>query len=140
MSLKFAYAAGVGLAAILALTGAALAQNASSGVYSPAQVARGAELYAAKCARCHGPSMEGLDVAPPLTGPTFLSHWTGQPLAALSARVRTTMPIDKPGSLGQAATADVTAAMLDANGYPAGKTDLPPGAAAQGALLLDAPK
>ena len=82
--------------------------------------------------------MEGLDVAPPLTGATFLSHWTGQPLSALSARLRTTMPIDKPGSLGQAASADLIAAMLDANGYPAGKTDLPPGAAGQAALILDA--
>ena len=128
------------VAAVLTVAGMALAQNVSTGVYSPAQVARGADLYAAQCARCHGASMEGLDVAPPLTGGTFLSHWTGQPLAALATRVRTTMPIDKPGTLGQAASADLVASILDANGYPAGKADLPPGNAALGAMTLDAPK
>ncbi len=71
-----------------------------AGVYSKAQAERGMKLYADACARCHGASMEGLDVAPPLTGARFLGNYAGQPAAALSSRIRTSMPLDMPGSLG----------------------------------------
>jgi cytochrome c553 len=64
---------------------------APKGVYSPAQLARRASLYANQCARCHGASMEGLDVAPPLTGQRFLSNWTSQSVAELAKRIRTSM-------------------------------------------------
>jgi mono/diheme cytochrome c family protein len=126
-------------AAVLSVAVAALAQTASKGVYSKAQAERGAALYANTCARCHGPSMEGLDVAPPLTGGLFLGNWSGQPVAALAERIRTTMPLDQPGTLGLTASAEITAALLAANGYPAGAADMPTGAAALQALMIDAP-
>jgi cytochrome c553 len=126
----------------LLLPAAALAQTpgaASKGIYSQAQAARGAALYADACARCHGASMEGLDVAPPLTGQRFLSNWTNQSVADLAKRIRTTMPLDMPGTLGLQASADVTAAALAANGYPAGAAELPPSASAQQPLMIDSP-
>ncbi|MEI9891482.1 MAG: cytochrome c [Caulobacteraceae bacterium] len=127
---------------MLAAAFAALAQTpgaASAGIYGKAQAQRGAALYAANCARCHGSSMEGLDVAPPLTGQRFLSNWTNQSVADLAKRVRTTMPLDMPGTLGLGDSADITTAILAANGYPAGAADLPPGNAAQSALTIDGP-
>jgi mono/diheme cytochrome c family protein len=126
-------------AAALSVAVAALAQTASKGIYSKAQAERGAALYANSCARCHGPSMEGLDVAPPLTGALFLGNWSGQPVAGLAARIRTTMPLDQPGTLGLTASAELTAALLAANGYPAGPADMPTGVAALQALTIDAP-
>jgi mono/diheme cytochrome c family protein len=135
---KFFAGAAFGAAA-LSLAVAALAQTASKGIYSKAQAERGAALYAETCARCHGPSMEGLDVAPPLTGGLFLGNWSGQPVAALAARIRTTMPLDQPGTLGLAASAELTAVLLAANGYPTGPADMPTGAAALRALTIDAP-
>lgn len=126
----------------LVLPAVAFAQNpgaASKGIYSPAQLARGAALYADTCARCHGASMEGLDVAPPLTGQRFLGNWTNQSVADLAKRIRTSMPLDMPGSLGLQASADVTASILAANGYPAGAADLPSNASGQQPLTIDSP-
>lgn len=138
VSVKLIAGAAFGAAA-LSLAWTALAQPASTGVYSKAQAERGAALYADNCARCHGASMEGLDVAPPLTGALFLGNWSGQPVAALAARIRTTMPLDHPGALGLTASAEITADLLAANGYPAGPTDMPTGVAALQALTIDAP-
>jgi mono/diheme cytochrome c family protein len=112
-------------AAAFATAAAGDPPKASTGAYSAAQAGRGEALYSARCAQCHGAALEGADVAPALSGPAFLGNWTGQPLAALAGRIRTTMPQDDPGSLGLAAAADVTAYILQVNGYPAGAADLP---------------
>ncbi len=82
--------------------------------------------------------MEGVDVAPPLSGPRFTGNWAGQTVGALASRIRTTMPDDAIGSLGLSDSADITVAILAANGYPAGKTDLPATTAALNAVTLDA--
>ena len=127
-------------ATVMGLAAAAAAQGgrvASAGVYAAAQAERGSRLYAESCARCHGANMEGLDVAPPLTGPRFLGNYVGQPAAALSSRIRTSMPLDMPGSLGQQASADLAAALLAANGYPAGADELPASASAQQSVTID---
>jgi mono/diheme cytochrome c family protein len=135
--------AGISCGAVaLALSCAALAQTgggASTGVYSKAQAERGAELYATHCARCHGASMEGLDVAPPLVGGRFLGNWTNQSVAALAARIRTSMPLDTPGVLGLTASAEITADILAANGYPAGQADMPTNSQRLQTLTIDAP-
>jgi quinoprotein glucose dehydrogenase len=125
---------------VLGVAFAAAAQGgsvASQGVYSKAQADRGMKLYADTCARCHGSSMEGLDVAPPLTGARFLGNYVNQPAAALSSRIRTSMPLDMPGTLGLQASADLTAAILAANTYPAGDTELPSSSSAQQAITID---
>ena len=128
---------------VLGLAFTAAAQGgrvATAGVYTKAQADRGAKLFADTCARCHGSSMEGLDVAPPLTGPRFLGNYTGQPAASLASRIRTSMPLDMPGSLGLQASADLTAAILAANGYAAGNDELPSSSSAQQTITIDAVK
>ena len=133
-------AAALGLAAMsMAFAAAAQAGRvATQGVYSKAQADRGMQVYADACARCHGAAMEGLDVAPPLTGPRFLGNYVNQPSAALASRIRTSMPLDRPGSLGLQASADLTAAILAANGYRAGSDELPSSSSAQQTVTIDA--
>jgi hypothetical protein len=82
--------------------------------------------------------MSGQEMTPSLTGATFASNWTGKPIADLSERIRTSMPLGAPGTLGLGDTALLLAAILEANGYPAAKTDLPSSPSAQRALMVDA--
>ncbi len=60
-------------------------------------------------------------------------------MADLAKRIRTSMPLDMPGTLGLQASADVTASILAANGYPAGAADLPANSSAQQPLMIDSP-
>src|ERR1700744_1501048 len=53
-----------------------------------AQVRRGEELYAGKCANCHGTKLEG-KTSTSLTGPVFAGKWAEQTAKDLFARVRT---------------------------------------------------
>jgi cytochrome c len=94
------------------------------GVYTDEQATRGAEVYAEKCAMCHGDSLGGVESAPPLTGPTFYANWEGESLNALFERIRMSMPLDNPGSLSRAQNSDVLAHMLKTGGYPAGSTPI----------------
>jgi mono/diheme cytochrome c family protein len=123
------------------LPGIAFAQAAesiaSSGIYTEAQAARGQAQYTAHCASCHGDNLNGVDVAPALSGGTFSGNWKGQTAGALATRIRTTMPLDNPGSLGGATVSDVSAYILSKNGYPAGKNELPRDASLLQAIKLD---
>ena len=100
------------------------------GVYSSEQAARGKKLYAERCANCHGDGLQGVEMAPALTGPTFYSTWEGETLNALFERMRVSMPLDAPGSLSRAQNADILAHVLETGGYPAGSTALDPQAGA----------
>ena len=90
------------------------------GVYAEDQAARGEKVYGERCARCHGDSLGGLESAPALTGTTFYSNWEGESLDALFERMRSSMPLDKPGSLTRAQNAELLAYVLRVGGYPAG--------------------
>jgi mono/diheme cytochrome c family protein len=94
------------------------------GVYTEEQAKRGADVYAQKCAMCHGDGLGGVESAPALTGPAFYSNWEGEALDALFERMRMSMPQDSPGSLSRAQNADILAHMLNVGGYPAGTTPL----------------
>jgi quinoprotein glucose dehydrogenase len=100
-------------------------RSASSGVYSAVQAERGRALYQVQCASCHGAALAGADTNPPLTGGRFLANWTGQSVAALAKRIRTTMPLDQPGKLGLAETADLVAYLLLANDFRGADVELP---------------
>ena len=95
------------------------------GVYTEEQAKRGQAVYAERCAHCHGPTLAGIDAAAALTGPTFNGNWNGVPLDQMLERVRTTMPVDKPGTLSRQQSADVLAYVFSANKFPPGKTELP---------------
>jgi cytochrome c len=94
------------------------------GVYTEEQAKRGSDVYAEKCAMCHGDSLGGVESAPALTGPAFYANWEGESLNALFERIRMSMPQDNPGSLSRAQNADIVAHILRVGGYPAGSMQL----------------
>lgn len=115
--------------ALLFLAAAARAQDATTGsvlegVYTGAQADRGAGQYAQHCAVCHGSSLAGVGEAPALTGVVFISDFNGLTVGDLFERVRTSMPMNQPGSLSRDQYADILAYLLKANGYPAGEREL----------------
>ena len=112
-----------GLAAALALTAPACGAGDEPGWYAAAQATRGAAVYAAHCAACHGAGLQGGSAAP-LGPPALDDRWAGLPLADLLHVVRTQMPWGAPGSLTSQAYLDVTAFLLAASGYPAGESPL----------------
>src|SRR3954462_10005482 len=87
------------------------------GVYAKEQATRGEALYKQHCASCHGPALEGIEMAPALAGPEFLDKWAGQTVGDLFERIRTTMPMDKPGRLSREVDVDITAYMLSVNKF-----------------------
>jgi mono/diheme cytochrome c family protein len=95
------------------------------GVYTEEQAKRGEDLYYQRCGACHGPSLEGGDMTPPLVGGTFTSTWNDLALSELFERIRITMPLNQPSTLSRQQTADVTAFLLKSNKWPEGKTELP---------------
>jgi mono/diheme cytochrome c family protein len=110
------------------------------GVYTEDQAKRGQTESARSCAQCHGPALGGGEMAPPLTGPNFLSNWNGLSASDLFERIRTTMPQDKPGTLKPEATADVLAYIFSANQFPTGKDELPSAPDALKQIQIDAAK
>ena len=95
------------------------------GVFTADQADRGGKTYEERCAACHGAALTGGEMAPPLAGPDFAANWSGVTLGDLLVRIRTSMPLDRPGSLSGQQAADVIAFMLQRNGAPAGVAELP---------------
>jgi mono/diheme cytochrome c family protein len=100
-------------------------RSVKDGVYSEDQARRGEAVYAEQCANCHGERLEGIDMSPALVGGTFSSNWNTLTVGDLFDRIRTTMPMDRPGTITPQQNADVIAYMLKANQLPAGATELP---------------
>lgn len=93
------------------------------GVYTPEQAARGEAVYTSRCIGCHeGQNGDG----PQLMGKVFLDRWREDTLEPLFTFVKTSMPGDLPGGLDERAYVDVTAYILQANSFPAGKKELRP--------------
>lgn len=115
----------ISLAAIVAVV--ALAQTSRSvwdGVYTADQAKRGAALYSNECASCHGLTLNGGEMAPPLAGGEFISNWNGLTVGDLFDRIRQTMPADRPGTLNREKDADIVAHILSMNQFPAGSQEL----------------
>ena len=115
-------------------------RNVWNGVFSKDQATRGKPLYEQNCGACHGPSLEGVEMAPALTGGDFQDKWIGQTLGDLFERIRTTMPQDKPGRLSREINTDILAYILSVNGYPAGETELPRDTQVLNQILITAKK
>ncbi len=122
---------------IIAVPVPALAQGANgpaerttrSGVYTEAQSARGAEIYALSCASCH-PAVTH-------TGPAFAAKWQGQPLSELFGFISQEMPKQDPGILSPGEYTVVLAYMLKMNGMPAGSATLPSDPARLSRIRID---
>jgi mono/diheme cytochrome c family protein len=123
MTMATVLVAGGLIAATPLLTQAQAARTVQDGVFNDAQAARGATVYAARCASCHGPGLAGSQ-APPLVGDLFVGAWQGEPLTALISKVRNTMPADAPGQLTAPQAADVVAHLLKSGGFPSGASEL----------------
>ena len=110
------------------------------GVFTADQATQGKAAYDNKCSICHGAELLGQEMAPPLSGGSFLSNWSGQSLNDLFARIHSTMPANDPGSLSNAETALITAYILSFNQFPAGTTPLPSDEAGLSTIALKAEK
>jgi S-disulfanyl-L-cysteine oxidoreductase SoxD len=127
------------VAAWAASVAAQAERSVKEGVYTEEQAKRGEAVYAESCANCHGEQMEGIDMSPALTGATFSSNWNTLTIGDLFDRIRTTMPMDRPGSITPQQNADVIAFMLKANQHPAGKTELPTTVTPLKTIKIEAP-
>jgi mono/diheme cytochrome c family protein len=105
-------------------------RTVQDGLYSAAQADRGREAYTKACAPCHMADLGGHEYAGALAGYPFQMKWEDASVAELFGRVRT-MPLGEPGSLTTQEYVDITAYILQANGYPAGGDDLTVALAAQ---------
>lgn len=101
------------------------ARTVWDGVYTEAQAKRGAALYDEHCASCHGPAGAGGGLAPALTGVAFAANYDGLTVGDLFERNRRTMPVGQEGTLSRQEAADITAYLLQCNGFPAGQVELP---------------
>ena len=111
----------------LATAAALYAQPSKSvwdGVYAEEQEQRGFEVSEQECLFCHGPSLEGGEMAPGLADGAFKANWNGLTVGDLYERIRESMPPDDPERVGRQHVADVLAHILQANGMPAGDTEL----------------
>jgi thiosulfate dehydrogenase len=82
----------------------------------PADTARGAQVFAESCARCHGANGEGTAAAPPVWGKGSYNIGAGMARVRTAASfIRYNMPFDKPGSLTDQQAFDVAAYI---NGRP----------------------
>ena len=97
----------------------------AAGIYTAEQAKRGETLYGFSCKDCHGQTLAGGSLAPPLVGPAFIDRWKDISVGDLFDKVSATMPSNAPGGLSLKNYADVLAYMLSVNKYPAGATELP---------------
>ena len=80
--------------------------------------AAGARVYAAVCAKCHGPDGSGTAVATPLWGPHSYNIGAGMArVRTAAAFVSENMPFDQPGSLSDQEALNV-AAFVNAQARP----------------------
>ena len=133
------------LTSLMAAAGSvAYAQGAGvtvwSGVYTDEQATRGKATYDAVCAACHGATLGGGDVAPALSGGTFLNNWNATSAGDLFERIHSTMPQSDPGSLSGRQVADIEAYMFQSNGFPAGTNALAAGGPEQAGVKIVATK
>jgi alcohol dehydrogenase (cytochrome c) len=101
-------------------------QPARPGTYTVEQASAGRAAYLANCASCHLPDLKGSNEAPPLAGGNFMNMWRNRPTSDLFNRIRNTMPITNPGSLGEQEAVNIVAYILQANGAPPGAQALTP--------------
>jgi len=114
------------LIVLTTVAGLASAQNVWTGVYTAEQGKRGLETYKQQCSMCHGETMSGGGGVPAVAGPEFLYGWNGKTAAELFDYVKSMMPPADPGGLSDQKYVDIMAAMFQADGFPAGPSELKP--------------
>ena len=92
-------------------------------LYTKAQAQQGRAVFEQHCAVCHGRHLEGR-VGPALKGERFASVKAGFTIQEIFDFLSVEMPAYAPGSLTGRQYLEITAFLLQQNGYPAGKTAL----------------
>jgi alcohol dehydrogenase (cytochrome c) len=90
--------------------------NDAAAQFTGEQAARGQAAYARACVSCHGAALEGGQFGVALKGSTFQARWRGSNRAALSEKIRTTMPPRGLGSVSGQAYSDIETYILQVNG------------------------
>ncbi len=124
-----AWRAALGVLMALALL---LGASASARAFTAEQADKGQEVFRLQCARCHGPSGQGISniyhdmTAPPLIGPGALPlnprpyqkmrHFQFRTVRDVYEFASAVMPADQPASLSAEDYWDVIAYLLGANG------------------------
>ena len=129
------------IAAATVSAGATLSAPLSTrkGVYTEAQAEAGAQLYATRCAMCHGRMLEGTFETPGLQG-KFIANWGKAPLRDLYDYLGRAMPQYAPGSLTPEEDARLVAFLLKANALPAGREELPANGVVLQGIRLEPPE
>ena len=120
------------LAVVLVMTIAPRAQQVTvkDGVYTKAQAERSKELWAKACAQCHtlgDLSSAAADKGPALSGDAFMTKWNGKTVFELADGIQKNMPNDFSMEVNAAQATDLTALILQTNGFPAGNKELAAG-------------
>ncbi|MEE2777390.1 MAG: c-type cytochrome [Acidobacteriota bacterium] len=112
--------------AALAASGGSGPSSVLGGVYTELQAARGFRAYRGVCQECHKSDLGGEDMAPGLVGVAFSFRWRNKTLADIFTSLKTTMPLERAGSLTDQAYVDLVAFLLSKNDYPTGDDELAP--------------
>lgn len=112
--------------AVPALAADAAPSSVWDGVYSEAQALRGVQVFEKSCQSCHAADMSGGPVAAGLFGLGFQYLWKDKSLADIYSAMRSKMPPGSPASLPDQTYADLLAAILQRNQFPAGASEMTP--------------
>jgi mono/diheme cytochrome c family protein len=108
----------------------------SDGWYTSDQATHGHVTFNSYCAQCHRPDLKGA-LGPALVGDAFLNQWINKPLGNLFEFVHTKMPANNPGSVPDDKLWNITAYILQKNGFAVGSTPL--GEQEEGKTLVKPP-
>ena len=129
MKTRALIAASLGVLATAVYFNTAVAQTkptTNDGVYTKAQADKAKAQFDKICADCHPFTVAGKKKVKdrPLGEEPFFEEWEGRPLSELITSIHLTMPNDGSATLTETEAADLTAYILQQNGYPAGKAPL----------------
>ncbi|HJR68666.1 MAG TPA: cytochrome c, partial [Gammaproteobacteria bacterium] len=97
---RAAFCTAATLAVLSLVAAAAIAPARLAMAFTAEQAASGETSYTQFCVACHGADLRMLPTAP-LAGQDFAAKWRTRSTNDLLAQLRTTMPPESPGSLGE---------------------------------------
>src|SRR5215472_10582434 len=99
--------------------------ESGNGVYTTAQAERGRSNFEKYWGNCHNSDWNGSVRGPALRGSVFLKTWANASANVLFVKLQDSMPATYPDAVPEREKIDVLAYLLQVNGFPAGKTELP---------------
>ncbi|HIA47610.1 MAG TPA: hypothetical protein EYN96_06490 [Candidatus Hydrogenedentes bacterium] len=124
---------------ILALCFWTTVSQAADVSFTREQAGAGRATYRASCAVCHGRNLEGIQLAPPLTGSRFDQTWRGKSAELLSFHIRRMPPESSQETVPKVddeGATNVLAYILMSNGFEPSDSALPVDMASLGKLTV----